>query len=127
MQHKDFRTPPVCWQVTRLGQEDVGFSRRELYMRNLSSRSLDRELDEADDLPEPSRVQGDIIAFRRSVVESGALSASWLEHRDSSMVHPWHPWQCALYAMAVENRCLCMGAQHRCRQVRCRRTGPLAC
>ena len=40
-------------------------------MRNLSSRSLDRELDEADELPEPSRVQGDVIAFRRSAPGSG--------------------------------------------------------
>ena len=40
-------------------------------MRNLSSRSLDRELDEADELPEPSRMQGDVIAFRRSVPGSG--------------------------------------------------------
>ena len=53
-------------QVTRLGKEETGFSRRELYLRNLSSHSLEGEMEEAEQVPEPSRVQGDVIAFRRS-------------------------------------------------------------
>ena len=52
-------------QVTRLGTEDRGFSKRELYLRNVSSHSLDKEVQDEEELPEPQRSSGEIIAFRR--------------------------------------------------------------
>ena len=53
--------------MTRLGKEELGFSKRELYLRNLSSHSLDKEVQDGgqEDLPQPSRSSGDIIAFTR--------------------------------------------------------------
>lgn len=53
-------------QVQRLGAGDAPTIQRELYMRNVSSHSLDAlESPEQDPLPEPSRVAGDIIRFHR--------------------------------------------------------------
>ena len=51
--------------MQRLGAGNAPATHRELYMRNVSSHSLDSEAPEADPLPEPSRVSGDIIRFYR--------------------------------------------------------------
>lgn len=63
----------VCFlllQVQRLGAGDAPTTHRELYMRNVSSHSLDLDAPDVDPLPEPSRVSGDIISFDR-------CTASW--------------------------------------------------
>ncbi|KAK9805964.1 hypothetical protein WJX73_009234 [Symbiochloris irregularis] len=60
------RVAELLEQVQRLGAGDAPTIQRELYMRNVSSHSLDAlESPEQDPLPEPSRVAGDIIRFHR--------------------------------------------------------------
>lgn len=55
------RVAELVEQVQKLSTGDHTSTHRELYIRNVSSGALDVP----EDLPEPSRSTGDVIAFNR--------------------------------------------------------------
>ncbi|KAK9828245.1 hypothetical protein WJX74_005419 [Apatococcus lobatus] len=60
------RVAELVEQVQKLSSGDHTSTHRELYIRNVSSGSLDVP----EDLPEPSRTTGDVIAFNRVALNS---------------------------------------------------------
>ena len=80
------RVAELVEQVQRLSAGDHSNTHRELYIRNVSSGSLEVP----EDLPEPSRTTGDVIAFDRYAPGTGK-ACSFILFQEKVMAKDVHP------------------------------------